>query len=203
MRELIRVFFAIWSFHSLAILVYANDSYCGNNLSFQFPDPTTSEPRDCIWVRYAEENIRQDFCQRSDIRSKCPYSCGICCENNPSFTLAVPNGGTKSCFWFLSNEVGGGYWCSIDWEETGEKIKDVCPVSCNNCPTTIKLINGAAAAEIEDDDSSAFPYAVVFGSVGGGLVLLGAIVLYRFKKQRPEDDLTFIQFIMTPSEWFA
>jgi hypothetical protein len=200
MREMIiRFFFAIWSVQSLGILVYATD-YCGNNLSFQFQD-STSETRDCAWVRYSEDNVRQDICQRSDVRTECPYSCGICCENNPSYTLVVPNGSTKGCFWFISEEDGGGYWCDIEWEETGEKVRDVCPVSCNNCPTKVKLIKGAAVGS--ETKGSSFPYAAVLGSIGGGLVLVGGMVLYRLKSRRHDDDLTFIEFLMTPSEWFA
>jgi hypothetical protein len=73
-----RLIFAIYSIQSLVLLVHAAD-YCGNDLSFLFKD-SSSETRDCTWVRYAEETVRQDVCQRSDVRSECPYSCGICCE---------------------------------------------------------------------------------------------------------------------------
>lgn len=196
-----RLIFAIYSIQSLVLLVHATD-YCGNNLSFLLKD-SSSKTRDCTWVRYAEETVRQDVCQRSDVRSECPYSCGICCENNPSYSLVVPNGSTKGCYWFISEEDGGGYWCNIEWEETGEKIRDVCPVSCKHCPTKVKLINGATAAALQENGSKSFPYAIVFGSIGGGLVLVGGLVLHRLKSRREDDDMTFIEFLVTPSEWFG
>ena len=200
----------LYRVHGALLRSAHGDNFCKNNDSFNFRYDGRS--RGCQWVRDVFEGTRQEVCQRSNVRENCEYSCGICCEDNPSYTLQIPNGKTKSCIWIgnLENELEKhGYWCGFEWEGTGQKVDDVCPVSCKNCPIEVKVF-GAAAPEIlkaqKQVEKVSFPYAIVFGSVGGGLLTvlaIGMILLRRNRYKIEEDDISFVEFVMTPSEWLA
>ena len=183
-----------------------NDLFCKNDDSFTFKYDGRNQ--DCQWVRDVFEGTRQEVCQQPDVRKNCQYSCGICCEDNPFYTLVNRNGKTQTCEWLGSrgNDDEHYYWCNFEWEETGQRVTDVCPVSCKNCPAFVKVFTVVAAAETaptsDNIKKNAFPFYYVFGAIGGAAAIVAGLVLFRFRRYE-DDDLTFSQFVMTPSEWFA
>ena len=58
-------------------------SGCLNNPDYLYNDV---KGQDCQWIR-KEESRRTRLCLESDVRSQCPQTCGICCEDNPEYEL--------------------------------------------------------------------------------------------------------------------
>ena len=144
-----------------------------------------------------------------------PVFLWICCEDNPLYTLVNRIGKTQTCEWIGSrpNDDELYYWCNFEWEETGLRVTDVCPVSCKSCPVFVNVFKVVAAAETaptsDNIKKNVFPFYYVFGAIGGAATTIVAglvILIFRFRRRyrsNEDDDLTSSQFVMTPSEWFA
>ena len=69
--------------------------------------------------------------------------------------------------------------------------------------------NRTASVTNHKAKTSAFPFYYVFGAIGGVSVLIAGTVLYRYNRYNysdrvsDEDDMSFTEFVMTPSEWFG
>lgn len=97
---------------------------------------------------------------------------------------------------------------TLNGKRREKRVTDVCPVSCKSCPAFVSVFVGAAAETapiLENADKNAFPFYYVFGAIGGAITVVAGLVLFRFRRYRynEDDDLTFSQFVMTPSEWLA
>jgi len=193
----------------------SDDLFCENNDSFNFKYDGRNQ--DCQWIRNVFEGTRQEVCQQSDVRENCKFSCGMCCDDNPLYTLVNNNGKTKTCEWIGKRENDQRqYWCNFEWEETRQRVTDVCPVSCQSCPALVKVFAFAAtetAATLDNVKKNSFPFYYVYGAIGCAAAVVASLVLYRYKRSsrhkgssrynEEDDDLTFSQFVMKPSEWFA
>ena len=56
------------------------------------------EKRTCDWVR-ADMNRLIEFCEVEEVRSKCPKTCGECCEDDTSFFMITSGGKRSGCDW--------------------------------------------------------------------------------------------------------
>lgn len=180
------------------------ESVCSNSKSFTVRYEGKS--RDCAWIRDTFEDARQEICQDLEVRSECPYSCGICCADTPEFSHEIHNGKTKMCDWYgFQEEEKQDLYCNYEYLDSGLRFRDICPVSCDNCPSRVKPLNkniAGAAAAAGSDGETPFPYALVLGTTCPVVVLLIGLI-YRKRRAVMEDDLTFGEFLVTPSEWFA
>ena len=84
----------------------------------------------CQWIRNKEER-RVDLCQETEVRSQCPQTCGICCENNPDYKFENNLKEMKSCFWLGQQENRQQKYC--DTHNNGEMVRNMCPLACDFC----------------------------------------------------------------------
>jgi hypothetical protein len=85
---------------------------CANDHSFRFSHGNMQ--RDCQWVRDAQEGLREDLCRDLSIRDKCVYSCGVCCEDNPFYSVpGAANIQYSSCRWLGRKEERKMGWTKL------------------------------------------------------------------------------------------
>jgi len=109
------------------------------------------------------------------------------------------------CDWYgFQDKEEKDLYCNYEYLDSGLRFRDICPVSCENCPSRVKLLNKviAGAAAGSPDGETPFPYAIVLGTTCPVVVLLIGLI-YRKRRAVMEDDMTFAEFLVTPSEWFA
>jgi len=86
-------------------------------------------PRDCCWLRqkYTKRVLEGDHCDREDVRSACPYTCGEClptCEDDSN----------RSCdFIWEEHPDDTEPFCGGEHDPAGNNIL-YCPRACKACP---------------------------------------------------------------------
>jgi len=88
------------------------------------------------------EDRRQKFCKKEEVKSKCLIECGECCADNQDYTFYVDNVVTLSskkagkCGWlsFLTDDLKNQV-CK-KWDGFGKVVRDGCPKSCDWCMTS-------------------------------------------------------------------
>ena len=87
-------------------------------------------------------------CRVDEVRLKCPQSCGICCEDDPTYTFKLKDNETfQGCAWLTENKKQkkkrfNKYCTKNNRQGTlhssgGTTVRDACPVSCNFCKAAI------------------------------------------------------------------
>lgn len=122
---------------------------CWNALGLDY----AGDPKhDCEWL--ARDQFRVDLLcsKREFVREACPVTCGICCEDNPTYTFSTPFG-TQDCAWVASSPIAQLGYCS------NTDIKTYCSKACSNCreyksmvPSTFIKSNLTAAPTSRLDD---------------------------------------------------
>ncbi len=89
----------------------------------------------CKWIRWKEIR-RTSLCKESEVRSACPQTCGICCENDPTYLFSVHKHLNVSCTWIEEHQ----YYSSLcNTFSNGRMVRDGCPVVCNFCKEFVPL----------------------------------------------------------------
>jgi len=98
---------------------------CLNSPSYYYLE----EARTCNWIDM-KSSRRKTFCQQKDVWQNCPLVCGVCCEDDPTFSFYV-NAFRYDCGWVEQSNTGITY-CNDD-----SGVFEACPKSCNNCRTDV------------------------------------------------------------------
>ena len=95
---------------------------CKNNVDYVVPWGE-EKGHGCLWVK-SEDMIRQRYCQSNIVKTQCPFSCGECCDDNPSFTFSTTeNDGKRDCNW-LAKQVRSESEKYCKKEVGGRKVHD-------------------------------------------------------------------------------
>jgi hypothetical protein len=118
---------------------------CMNNDDYYFTDSLSPESTNitCNWIRLETER-RNEYCQYQAVHVNCPLSCGVCCEDDPSYTFNAPfaeGSKTKDCEWVGKKFLRQQKYCSGEVDESdpfveyqgGKWIREACPKACNFC----------------------------------------------------------------------
>lgn len=133
---------------ALIFLSWEGTSSCRNNESFRYRDNARF---DCKWVRN-KESRRQRLCSTNEtIRNECVVSCGICCEDDDSYSFKIKSKKVKNCRWLASRTRRQEKWCTDNgatatssdqqfktWQN-GRMIRDACPEACDRCFNFVEL----------------------------------------------------------------
>jgi len=87
----------------------------------------------CKWIRNKEAR-RKKFCPKASVLESCPQSCGICCEDDPSYKFKV-NDKNRSCSWVGDKNIRKSKYC--DTFQNGNMVRNACPYVCGACLTTV------------------------------------------------------------------
>ncbi len=182
---------SVWLYIFLPSFIYrADSSPCLNNSTYTH----LGTKETCNWIRWSEVR-RQDLCQLSGVRSNCPQSCGLCCENDPSFQFSDSFSVKRNCSWIeTSNKF---QYCEKRRNATAVKFR--CPLACSICHEEVRLIMGPPPPSLpvipqkgeistKDSNSDHKNTGIIVGSVVSALSVLGLGALYR--RCRSRDDFT-------------
>jgi len=84
----------------------------------------------CMWLRKKGER-RSRRCREANISENCPFTCGQCCQDDPSYTFKNDQPVTVDCAWIDEKKNKRKYWC--DKKISGKFVRDACPVTCDFC----------------------------------------------------------------------
>ncbi|GFH49633.1 predicted protein [Chaetoceros tenuissimus] len=133
---------------SLSILLVAASSFqlakasifCENNPSYSFTFGNQS--RDCDWLLSADQATRSNICSTDPaVRQACPFSCSVCCKDNPFYRLYVNNQNVYSCGDIGNNANLQELYCDLSRGPYAKKVKETCPEACGNCPAPIAVVS--------------------------------------------------------------
>ena len=98
-----RVLGSILIIHSVWKLIMAGE-ICTNKGSYIYEDATSSRTFDCRTIRQREKH-RISFCLEDEVRENCPQTCGICCEDDPTYKFETTYGDDKDCDWLARKDI--------------------------------------------------------------------------------------------------
>jgi len=117
-------------------LAFIADLFCSNDASFRFSKDGTI--RDCKWIIAQNDTVTKTLCQHMAIRSNCPHSCGICCEDNIFYRVKTLGGEFKTCSWIgQQDETTKLQYCNM--EQNGTPLGEVCAATCNICEPFVPM----------------------------------------------------------------
>ncbi len=144
--------------------VYSQDAACLNDQDYTYDDDGKS--RSCSNIRINEDR-RQTLCQLDEVRSACPQSCGICCDDDPNyeFPMEMFPDKMRACSWITKNEdrteTRQANYCNLqDYDQaTGTTIRNMCPKACDFCQ---KLVFVVSPPEPECQDDPDFTFTLTY-----------------------------------------
>jgi len=107
---------------------------CVNDDNFRVDGDST---KTCKWVR-GKDYRRVVQCKKKDVHINCPVSCGVCCRDDPSYTLVTDGGFTKDCAWIVKQtDPRATKYC--DTFNSGQMVRNACPSACSFCKSYVSL----------------------------------------------------------------
>jgi len=108
---------------------------CINDDDFRIDD---DDDKSCKWVRNQEPR-RQRNCKRDDVHNNCPISCGLCCEDDPTYTFdAGESTGERCCAWIAEHpDSRTDTYC--DKYISGQMVRNACPKTCGLCKDYVSV----------------------------------------------------------------
>jgi len=87
----------------------------------------------CRWIR-KDVSRRRKYCNTNlEVQTKCPFACGLCCQNDKTYVLNRKRG-TKKCWWIGQKKSRKNKWCNK--ANNGSMVRLACPVACDFCQDT-------------------------------------------------------------------
>jgi len=99
---------------------------CINDPNYFYDDAKET----CQWIRF-NESRRQEYCKKSQVKIKCPQTCGLCCQNENDYTFKNKNNKIVSCYWVGKTSARRKKYC--DKFKEGRMVQDACPLACGQC----------------------------------------------------------------------
>ena len=108
--------------------------------------------KSCSWIRRKEGRRKRLCSRRFEVRTNCPQTCGVCCENDDSFIFPTEKNGKKkviTCQWIQKWQVRQAVWCKRRYD--GMSIREICPKSCKKCKrfVPVQLVPGFFVKSVE------------------------------------------------------
>jgi len=91
------------------------------------------EERTCAWINHFQTR-KENECNKPEVRSACPSSCGICCKDDVDYIFYLSHSNifsSRNCAWLKEGDGRVEELCNIS--TGGRLIKEGCPQTCNNC----------------------------------------------------------------------
>lgn len=90
------------------------------------PDFRNNKGKKCPWVRPLKRQNK--YCGAWIYRTRCPLSCGLCCNDEPNFTFIKKK--VRTCSFI---EDTGKYKLCKKKLPDGSRVRDHCARTCDNC----------------------------------------------------------------------
>jgi arylsulfatase A-like enzyme len=99
--------------------------------------------------------LREELCAREDVHLNCPDSCGVCCQDDPSFVITRPNGSNENCSWLEDDEFRREEWCNT--MSNGQFVRDACKKTCKVCKDYVYVTPSISPTEVASASPSLAP----------------------------------------------
>jgi len=97
---------------------------CSNDADYRYSNDTK---KSCAWISY-KPGRRKRHCVEEEVVNACPISCGLCCEDDLTFTFVTNAGKKQHCAWIAENpEMREKNLCR------SRAIRNHCTLACNIC----------------------------------------------------------------------
>jgi hypothetical protein len=93
---------------------------CVDSTTFEYKDVVNHHTRNCSQIAQLDSPDRLKVCKVQQVSENCPFTCGKCCEDDPTFEIDTGNTGYRTCS-LASQDI-----------TLCENITS-CPKSCNTC----------------------------------------------------------------------
>ncbi|GFH49632.1 hypothetical protein CTEN210_06108 [Chaetoceros tenuissimus] len=112
--------------------------FCENNPSYTFT--FNNKSRDCDWLLSADQATRSNICNTNPVvRQACPFSCSVCCKDNPFYRLFDAYKRMYSCGDIGNNANLQELYCDLSRGPYAKKVKETCPEACGYCPAPLTV----------------------------------------------------------------
>jgi len=110
---------------------------CEDDIKYRLLRLSDQSLRSCEWVAYTKGR-QEKWCNVSSkgqkVKDACPVTCNNCsCIDDVDFKFSTNKLKMKGCSWIKAIPGRSGKWCNRS--RGGGKIRNFCPVTCNNCCT--------------------------------------------------------------------
>ena len=99
--------------------------------------------------------LREEFCVREDVHLNCPDSCGVCCQDDPSFLITRPNGSNENCSWLEDDAFRRDELCNT--MSNGQFVRDACKKTCKVCKDYVFVTPSISPTEAASASPSLAP----------------------------------------------
>merc|ERR1711862_584682 len=103
---------------------------CKDDENYRYPYPPWEDVEFCRWIR-RDEDRRVTWCMEPGVHEGCPYTCGLYCRDDPSYTFVANNGIERGCKWLSQKSDRQDRYC--DKYKNGSMVRYACPNTCNYC----------------------------------------------------------------------
>merc|ERR1712150_67488 len=103
-------------------------NFCKDNLDLKFAWTDTPS---CKWIRRSEDRRTKWCTESTSVFENCPYTCGTCCQDDPTYTFLNDNGAEKDCKWLSQKSGRADKYCGR-WIDGGV-VRYSCPQTCDYC----------------------------------------------------------------------
>jgi len=90
--------------------------------------------RNCVFIG-SQEFLRQKYCPTQEVANNCLKTCGVCCEDDPSFTYLIDGDDQQVCRYLTAlpsdTTLRISKYCNHY-----QGVDEGCPKSCDNCPSS-------------------------------------------------------------------
>lgn len=90
---------------------------------------------DCTKIRRA--GTRENLCKEVSVRTNCKLTCGLCCEDDTSFTFGRRN--QRDCDWIGATTTRKTKLCANNKFRDDKRIIYVCSKTCDTCEDEVTL----------------------------------------------------------------
>ena len=103
---------------------------CKDDDNFKLGYPPWEDVAFCRYIRRREER-RVSWCLEPGVHDGCPYTCGLCCRDDPLYTFVNDIGDEKDCKWLSQENAGKENYC--DKYKNGSMVRYACADTCDYC----------------------------------------------------------------------
>jgi len=120
---------------------------CSNDAEYRYDN---GSKKSCAWLM-DKPWLRKRHCAIEEVINACPISCGLCCEDDPSFTFTTSAHKKQDCAWLAEDRaVRESKLCG------NRSIRNNCALTCDNCQYRINVPDDDSVSTCEDDPSFNF-----------------------------------------------
>lgn len=128
----------------------------------------------CNQLRWQDTDFREEVCGEAEANERCPQTCGVCCENDPTYNFTSAQNKTRTCKWIGGKMERSIHWCNKTPQDK-RIVRDACPLACNFCFPMVPISLNSLPSSYPSSNPTSPPILDQRGGavphVGNGLII--------------------------------